>query len=125
MSLFEDVLEVHYDALRRVDGPRTVETIERALDSNIHDRDDLTVVLDWDTAHHIEDGLMHIDLDLDLPESHVETSCDRIGRAIGGETLFIGTHSEQSFGVALHPIGVNYANEVISPGSVVAIDFTD
>ena len=125
MSLFEDIIEVHYNANERVEGPRTVGTIERAIDENIHDADDLSVVMDWDTCHYIEDSLMDIELDLDLPESHLETSTKRIGRAVGGKTIVMGTDSGQSFGLALHPIGVNYNNEVIAPTSVIAIDFTD
>jgi len=68
MSLFEDVLEAHYNATERIEGPRTVETLERAIEENIHDADDLSIVADWHTLHHMEHDLMDIELDLDLPE---------------------------------------------------------
>ena len=123
MTIFEDLIEVHYDALTRIDGPRSIQTINRALDTNIHDASDLSVVLDWGTCSQMEEKLMDINLDLDLPEEHVETSTDRIGIAAEGNPLVHGYESSEAFGIVMHPIGVNYNNDVISPGSVVAIDF--
>ena len=124
MSIFEDVLEVHYNAETRVEGPPSADTIRTALNRVAHDPDDVSVVLDWDTAHEIEDQLMHISVDYDLPESHVETSCDRISTALDTRATVHGTGTGMDFGLVLHPIGINYANEVIAPASVVAIDFT-
>jgi len=125
MTLFEDVVEVHSDSLTRIDGPRSIKTLNRAIETNIHDASDLSVVLDWGTCYEIESNLMDIDLDLQIPEDHVETSTDRIGIALECNPIVHGCETNKLFGLVMHPIGVNYNNEVISPGSVVAIDFIE
>jgi hypothetical protein len=127
MTLFEDILEVWHESENRVQGPKELDTLIEAIDENIHDADDVSVVMDWETTHDIADQLDYINVEYDgiVPREHVNLSTDYIGKALGGKTIVMGGDASTTFGIVLHPCGVSYENQILSPGSVVAINFTD
>jgi len=124
MSIFEDTVEVWHNASERVEGPREIDTLIQGLQRVAHYHDDVAIVLDWESCHEISAKVdAHVPIPDDALDEHVELTTKRIGRTLGTKATIHGTESNTSFGLILHPIGVNYANEVISPQSVVAVDF--
>jgi hypothetical protein len=126
MSIFEDVLEVHYKAENRVEDVRHVETIRRALEKVEAVPEDVTVVLNWDSLAYIAGGLdVEPEYTGHVPRQHVELRPEKIELALDTDAMVFGTESGTSFGVVLDPHAVRYDNSIANQDNVVAIDFTD
>ena len=126
MSLFEDVLEVHYNAENRVEGVRHIDTLRKALREIATPPEDATVVLDWGSLAYIAGGLdVEPEVTGHVPREHVELRPEKIELALDTDALVFGQESGMSWGVVLDPHAVRYDNSIADHSKVVAIDFTD
>ena len=125
MSLFEDVLEIHYNAENRIEQPTTIEAIEQALDRVAADPEDVSVVLDWDSL----DAIAHpLDAKPDvsdafLPPEHIEQRPEIIELTLDVPVIVLGVEAGQSFGLVMVPRAARYDNSIANHDKVVAIDF--
>jgi len=138
MSLFEDVVEVHYQAATHRDhvtGPCEVDTLVEALravkatagpDLDIT-QGDAVVILDRRSAETISDQLgddVHVEFEDPLvPREHLYLAPSRIEQALPGLTQVLTTGSSTRFGLVMDPSCVTYDNEVIDPAGVVGISW--
>jgi len=127
MTLFEDITEIHYNAEKRVVGPKELATIEEAFERIAKPPIDCTLVLEWDTLYGITDGL---DVEVDTSDfiadpKHVEMEPDRLGKALGTKATVFGQVMGKDTGVLLNPRSVRYDNSIADTSGVVAIEFTE
>jgi len=134
MSLFEDVVEVHYEAATHRDhvtGPCEIDTLVEALQKVApQHRDDAVVILDRPSAGTISNRLgdeVHVTVSDPLypgqDHSHIDLVPKRIERALGDETMVFAEQSSTRFGLVMDPSCVTYDNEVIDPAGVVGISW--
>ncbi|MFC5135475.1 MULTISPECIES: hypothetical protein [Haloferacaceae] len=131
MSLFEDVVEAHYQAATyrdHVSGPCEVDTLVEALQEvTPQHRDDAVVILDRQSAATISEHLGDdVHVTVETPHAlreHVYLVPKRIEQALGGETMVLTEGSQTRFGLVMDPSCVTYANEVIDPAGVVGISW--
>jgi len=131
VSLFEDVVEVHYEAATHRDhvtGPCQIDTLVEALQEvTPQHRDDALVILDRQSAGTISDRLgddVHVTREDPLvPREHVYLVPKRIEQALGDETMVLTEGSSTRFGLVMDPSCVTYDNEVIDPAGVVGISW--
>lgn len=124
MTLFEDPLEIHYNAENRLKDVRHVETLWTALRRVAAPPEDLVVILDWESLHYISDPL-DVEIETDLPAEHLELGPDKIGRKLDTRATIHGVDAGQAFGLVMRPYYVRYDNTIADQEKVLAIDFTD
>jgi len=131
MSLFEDVVEVHYEAATHRDhvtGPCEIDTVVDALQEvTPQHRDDAVVILDRRSAAAISERLgddVHVPREDPLiPRAHAGLVPKRIERALDDETMVFAEERSSRFGLVMDPSCVTYDNEVIDPAGVVGISW--
>lgn len=126
MSLFEDVIEVHYQSDNRIEGPRHIDTLRTGLRKIATSPEDVSIVLDWDSLDKVAYPLdVEPEVTGHVPRDHVELRPDKIELALETRALVHGVESGQAFGLLMDPRAVTYDNTVTDSKKVVAIDFTD
>jgi len=126
MSVFEDLLEVHYNAETRIEGLRHIDTLREALDRIAAPPVDVSLILDWGTLSYIAGGLdVEPEVTGHVPREHVELRPEKVELALDTDALVFGQESGTSWAVALDSHAVRYDNTIADHSKVVAIDFTD
>jgi hypothetical protein len=126
MSIFEDTLEVWWNATNTVEGPRELDTLGTALSRVSFPPEEVSIVLDWDSAHEISDQLdVTVPLDDQVVREHVELATQRIGLALGVRATIHGVNSGQPYGLVVNPHSVRYDNSIAHAPGVVAIEWTE
>lgn len=126
MSLFEDVIEVHYNPENRFEGRRHIDTLRYAMNQVASSPEDVSIVLDWESL----DAIAHpLDVEPEVtghvPRDHVELRPEKVELALDTRALVHGVESGQAFGLVMDPRAVRYSNTISDDKKVVAIDFTD
>ena len=126
MSLFEDVLEIHYNAKTRIEHAPTIGALKEALDCVAATPGDVSIVLDWDTLNTIAHPLdAEPDVsDTFVPPEHIEQRPEMVELTLDVPVLVHGVEAGQSFGLAMVPHAARYDNSIANHDKVVAIDFT-
>jgi hypothetical protein len=125
MSLFEDVVEVHYNADKRVSGGISLATLSKAVGRVARPLEDICIVITWNALDGVAAPLEEYEFDRDLlvPKEHIETRTRQVEREFGHEFNVHGVESGEDFAIVMDPSAVNYENDVIDDSGVVAIDF--
>jgi len=138
MSIFEDVVEVHYNAATHRDhvtGSCEIDTVVEALravkatagpDLDLT-QGDAVVILDRQSAKTISERLgddVHIAFEDPLvPRERLYLVPSRIEQVLPGMTQVHTAGSSTRFGLVMDPSCVTYDNEVIDPAGVVGISW--
>ena len=125
MSLFEDVLEIHYNAESRVSGGMSLHTLRQAADEVGRPLEDVCIVVTWNALDGIAAPLdeYEFERELHIPKEHIETRTRQVEREFNHELHVHGVESGDDFALVMDPNAVTYANEIIDESGVVAIDF--
>jgi hypothetical protein len=125
MSIFEDLLEVHYNAENQTVQRWDIEALKTALDEVARPPEDVAIILDWDSLVYIADTIdEQLEYDDVVPHEHAEFRPDKIGMALDVRSTIHGVGSDTDFGLVMDPSAVRYDNTIADQSGVVAIEFT-
>jgi len=126
MTLFEDITEIHYNAEKRVTGPKELATLETAFDRIAKPPIDCTLILEWDTLYDISEQLdVEVPEPPHIPAEHVEQEPDRIERALEAKATIFGRLMAKNTGLLMNSHSVRYDNTIADRSGVVAIEFSE
>jgi hypothetical protein len=123
MTIFEDPLEIHYNAEQCVKGRPHINLLRQAVRKNSADKRDLAVIMDYDTLERVADGL-ETELEDDgrvVAYSELERATRKIEKELG-QVFVHRIDSNKDFALVMNPSAVYYDNSIDKQKQVVAAE---